>query len=142
MKYLHILSLGLFFLIGHSCSEKLEKEVMSVYPNGTPMLVNYYKDEGGKRYVAKEIRFYPNAEKSSEGGWTADNKKDGTWTQWFVNGEMWVEENYKRGSRHGAVSVWQENGEKEFEGEYTNDLPSGTWKFYDKKGNKIKEQKY
>jgi antitoxin component YwqK of YwqJK toxin-antitoxin module len=129
-----------FFLV--ACTEKLEKVVVSVYPNGTPMQVHYMKTINGKKTIVKETRFFPNAEKSSEGFWSPDNMKEGTWVQWYVTGDKWIEEEYKRDERNGAFTVWQENGEKEYEGQYTANKPSGTWKYYDKKGKKIKEQKF
>lgn len=125
-----------------SCSEKLEKKVVSVYPNGTPMLVEYTKKVNNKDVVIKETRFYPNGEKSSEGEWTVDSRKTGTWTQWYQNGEKWIEEQYDNGQKNGSLIEWRENGKKLYEGEFKNDKPSGTWKYYDEKGNKTNQENY
>lgn len=130
-----LISIGLM-----SCGNKLEKKIVSSYPNGTPMQIEYYRTEKGKQIVVKETRFFPNGEKSSEGEWTPDNKKDGKWKQWFSNGELWIEEEYKNGMKNGSSTVWQENGKKLYEGEYNEDKPTGTWKYYDSKGNISKKE--
>lgn len=142
MKIIILAFSSLLVMFLCACSDNLEKKVVSVYPNGTPTQVNYLKEINGKAVVVKETRFYPNGEKSSEGEWTPQNQKTGEWTQWFMNGEKWIEENYENGSRDGSFVVWRENGEKEYEGEYKDDMPAGTWKFFDKKGNKQREIKY
>jgi len=121
-----------FILIG--CNSKLEKKIVSSYPNGTPMEIDYLKTIGGKKVIVKETRFYPNGEKSSEGEWTADNKKCGTWTQWLPDGKKWVEEEYSDGKKNGSSIVYQANGKKLYDGEYEDDVASGTWTYYDKDG--------
>jgi antitoxin component YwqK of YwqJK toxin-antitoxin module len=126
------------FLI--SCAEKLEKKIVSTYPNGTPMLINYLKVINGKKVIAKETRFFPNGEKSSEGEWTSDSKKTGTWKQWFPNGKKWIEESYKDGKKDGESSVWVDNGNKLYEGEFKEDKPTGTWKYYDENGKITKKE--
>jgi len=138
-KYLSLIFLTVTML---SCKEKLEKQIVSSYPNGTPMQINYLKKINGKKIVVKETRFYPNGEKSSEGDWTPDNQKTGLWTQWNINGKKWIEENYQNGLKNGETVVWQKTGEKEYRGEYKDDSPSGKWTFYDAKGKKIKDVNY
>lgn len=140
MKMKNILGylIGCILLVG--CAEKLEKKIVSSYPNGTPMQIDYVKMVNGKKIIAKETRFFPNAEKSSEGEWTPESKKTGTWTQWFQNGKKWIEESYKDGKRDGVSTVWQENGEKLYQGEYKDDMPVGTWKYYDENGKITKKE--
>jgi len=127
-----------FILFG--CTDKLEKKIVSTYPNGTPMEIDYLKLVNGKKIIVKEARFYPNAEKSSEGEWTLDSKKCGTWTQWFQNGKKWIEESYNDGKRNGESTVWSEKGNKVYEGEYKDDMPCGTWKYYDANGKITKKE--
>ena len=122
------------------CNERLEKKIVSSYPNGTPMQIDYLKTVNGKKIIVKETRFYPNAEKSSEGEWTADNRKTGKWVQWFQNGQKWIEESYQDGKKDGESIVWQDNGNKVYEGEYKDDLPTGTWKYYDANGKISKKE--
>jgi len=98
--------------------------------------------QNNKEIIVKETRFYPNGEKSEEGGLNEAGKKHGVWTQWFANGEKWIEETYEDGMRTGEFTVWKENGLKEYEGSYKQDQPSGKWIFYDKKGNKDKVTNY
>ena len=135
-----IISCFVACLLFLSCSQKLEKKIVSTYPSGTPLLINYVKKVNGKEAIVKETRFFPNAEKSSEGEWTPDSKKTGTWTQWFQNGKKWIEETYSNGKRNGESVVWQENGKKLYEGEYKDDMPTGTWKYYDTDGKITKKE--
>jgi len=138
MKNLFICVLSCFLVLG--CSQKLEKKVVSSYPNGTPMQIDHLKLINGKKVVVKETRFYPNGEKSSEGEWTPDSKKCGTWTMWFQNGKKWIEESYADGKKNGESTVWTDNGNKVYEGEYKDDLPTGTWKYYDADGKISKKE--
>ena len=123
-----------------SCAEKLEKKIVSTYPNGTPMVVNYIKDVHGKKIISKETRFFPNGEKSSEGEWNGESQKTGTWKQWFPNGKKWIVENYKDGKKDGESIVWVNNGNKLYEGEFKDDKASGTWKYYDENGKISKKE--
>ena len=46
------------------------------------------------------------------------------------------------GVNHGKTTTWHENGEKYYEGFYTEGERSGVWKFWDENGEFIKEINY
>jgi len=121
-----------------SCRQHLEKEVVSTWPDGKPLKVQYYKKEGAKRTKVKEIRYYQNGQKEMEGEY-ADGKKTGLWTAWFESGLKQSEGHYENGLRNGKSVVWRRNGFKFYEGSYSKGKLHGTWIFYDTTGGRDKE---
>jgi len=124
-----------------ACDNGLKEKVVAKHLTNLPKIKEYYKDIDGKEVKIKEVRFFMNGEKESEGG-IKNGKKHNTWTFWYTNGEKWIEENYSEGLKNGAFTVWYENGEKNYEGEYDMGIPSGEWTFWDEKGTIVKKQQY
>jgi len=63
-----------------------------------------------------------------------DNKRDGMWTTWNLNGSIWSQCSYKNGDKHGMWKYWYNNHNHtlEQEGQYVNNVQHGTWKkWYD-----------
>ena len=52
--------------------------------------------------------------------YSAMNRKDGKWTEWYENGQKKSEENWKDGKREGKWTVWYENGQLMEENYYKN----------------------
>ena len=49
-----------------------------------------------------------------------DGKKEGKWTEWWINGQKKSEGNYKDGKLDGILTEWNNYGEKIFEATYKN----------------------
>ena len=58
-----------------------------------------------------------------------DDKKDGNYTEWDVNGNKRIEGRYSNGVRNGHWIQRYENGVIEEEGDYINDKKDGLWIF-------------
>ena len=39
-----------------------------------------------------------------------NGKRDGQWTWWYENGQMWYERNYTNDKREGKSTEWYEDG--------------------------------
>ena len=94
------------------------------HENGLPKAIKTYKVSKGKIELVKEIGWYENGQKRSEGTYK-DGEKDGLWTEWRENGQKRWEETYKGVDKYGDPirdgnwTEWYENGQKRRE---------GTWK--------------
>ena len=63
--------------------------------------------------------------------------------EFFEDGETLKLEVYlKDGLKNGSYREYYENGELKVKGKYKNDEPSGVWRFYDEKGKRIRKERY
>lgn len=143
MKNIFFVLLAFVVVVFSSCkSEVVEKEVVSTYPKGEPMIENIYKWVGNDRVLIREIHYYSNGVKEIEGEYNENAKKHGKWTYWHEGGQIWIEENYKDGVKNGTYTEWYKSGKKNFQGKYKNGLASGKWTFWDEHGKKIYSKNY
>ncbi|MFZ4741135.1 MAG: toxin-antitoxin system YwqK family antitoxin [Bacteroidales bacterium] len=112
--------------------------VTEIYPNGSPYHVICTKS--GEQ-MASELFFYPSY-KLQMIGTSLNNQRDGKWSYWYENGNLWSEGYYKNGVNDSIRNVWFENGQKRYEGLYRNGKETGKWKFYDEKGKFANEVDY
>jgi antitoxin component YwqK of YwqJK toxin-antitoxin module len=57
-----------------------------------------------------------NGGKEKEVGWEND-ELDGSWKEWYMNGQIRVKGSYTKGREHGEWIYWYQNGEKMIEAE-------------------------
>lgn len=81
----------------------------------------------------KSQSFYPDEGLAEEISWSND-KKEGTWKQYFDNGKLKLSGEYRNDQLHGAYVVYYPDGKKETEGFYRNDIPDGKWIHYNNDG--------
>ncbi|MFZ4401657.1 MAG: toxin-antitoxin system YwqK family antitoxin [Bacteroidales bacterium] len=112
--------------------------VTEIYSNGSPYHVIYTKP--GEK-MTTEIFFYPSY-KIQMLGTSINNQREGKWSYWYENGNLWSEGYYKNAENDSIRSVWYENGNKRYEGLYRNGKEAGKWKFYEEKGQLAKEVDY
>lgn len=132
---------ALFLLILSACKPSIVKEVVQAYPDGSPKIVRFFKEADRNKTLVKEILYHPNHQKYMEGEYK-NNKRDGLWTSWYQNGNKWSEGIFKEGLDDGYRYIFHENGKKQIEGNYKDGKKVGVWKFYDDKGNFIKEENF
>ncbi len=91
-----------------------------------------------KRYRHEE--YYPQTgkRKSSEEVYYDDRWspiRHGQMTAWYENGQRQVEGHWSDGRRVGQWQAWHENGQPWVQGEYdNNEQAQGTWQYYDPQG--------
>lgn len=139
LSFLFILLFSIFL---HACQQYENSEITMYYPDSIPKIKVFYKYFGNDLYIAKEIRYHPNGQIESEGGYNNSGLKQGKWQYYFDNGENWLQESYYDGKKHGKVIEWYKSGKKMYQGEYYNDLPDGTWTVWDENGKKMSSEKY
>ena len=100
--------LGIFFLL-LSCTKE---EIVEKYDNGEAKLVHYYKEENGKKIKVKEIRYYDNKQKRSEGEFDKEGNKIGEWTFYFSTGNKFATADFT-GSETGKGWIVYDNKGKE-----------------------------
>ncbi|MBK8809061.1 MAG: hypothetical protein IPO21_21495 [Bacteroidales bacterium] len=133
--------MALIVCLFSACSSGLEEHVLSQYPNGTPMQIEFYLKNDSLKVPVKEVRYNLDGEKEHEG--TFENgKKHGLWKSWYTNGEKKSEYNFSAGMKNGEFTEWYDNGNIMFQGSYANDMPSGRWIFWNIEGKLEREKQY
>lgn len=131
--------LSVFLLIQLTSCSKTIKVVEETYPDGSPKLEKFYIEKSEtEKILQKEITYYSNKQKQSEGEFK-DDKRHGKWTFWYSNGNKWSEGYFDNGLDDGERNMWYENGQIRIEGKYDKGKQVGIWKFWDEKGNLVKE---
>lgn len=139
MKKIAFALFALYVLV--ACSTYEEEKIVGKYENGTPIKVECYNTVNGEKQKVKEIRYFPNGEKEFEAEYL-NGELNGESRQWYKNGNLWVEEGYLNGLKHGPFIVYTDNGDKSFAGEYDEGTKTGQWDFWDNNGNLVKSEKY
>lgn len=140
MKPIHLFALIPMLLLS-GCKEKLDQEVTSTWPDGSPQKVAFYQGKQDNRIKVKEIKYYQGGKKEMEGEFKGD-KKEGHWITWFENGRKQSEGFFRNDLRDGKAIVWRENGFKFYEGTYSMGKLHGSWVLYDTDGSRLKEILY
>ena len=154
----NFLIISLFFLIV-GCP-KLIDEPSLIEKNGV-----MYLPQSDKPYSG-DVSKLDNFGKTLLKGTYKNGKKDGLWTQWYVNGQkdfedlwkdgnldglstFWYEDGqkmgegtYKNGNRVGLYTQWFENGQKEYEETYKGGKEDRLWTWWYENGKKLKEETY
>ena len=68
-------------------------------------------------YGETETDYYENGQIKIEANYK-DEKKDGKWTSWYENGQIKLERNYKDDHIDGKWTEWDENGQIKSEAIY------------------------
>ncbi len=138
MRVAKVICLIGIILTAFSCSVKLEKDIETIWPDGSSHKVVYYEMKKGKKSKVREERFYESGDKEMIGEFNGI-KKEGDWMYWYVDGKKWSQASYSNDLKEGKAIVWRENGNKNYEGEYLTGKPHGLWIFYDIDGSRLKE---
>jgi len=134
-KVLNITLIILFAILASNCSHKPIEEITATHDDGSPKIVKYF-DEGEKgRILVKEIHYYADGKKKLEGSYK-NTQRDGLWTSWYANGNIWSQSEYTDGIENGLYVVYHENGSKYYEGHYKKGNRVGKWTFWDLGGKK------
>jgi len=137
----HINAIGVLLVMSLllvACKNKLKREVVETFDDGSPKKESYYTLKAENKEVIKEIQYYENGQKKYV-GYFKKGKKDGMWIFWFENGKKSSEGYFLEGLRTGAASVFHENGRIFYKGEYLEGQKNGKWEFYNEEGHKINE---
>lgn len=128
-KYIFICLL----IIASSCTEK--KETKKIKKDTIENLIEY------KDGIYTE--YYPGRKKIKITGAQDKNKvRDGKWVLLSENGNEMSVTYFEKGLREGHTVVKHPNGKINYAGEYHLNEQVGIWKFYDLKGNLIREENY
>jgi antitoxin component YwqK of YwqJK toxin-antitoxin module/Tfp pilus assembly protein PilF len=118
----------------------------ATYDKGRLREIKFFDNTGKQisstttRKGAANITFY-NADgvKTSEGSFDKEGFKQGTFTDYFPTGKVSTISNWKDGELHGSYLMYEPNGNKIYEGNYSNDNEDGFIRRYYHNG-KIKEE--
>ena len=94
-----------------SCGDNLVEEVKERYDDGKLKVVEYYKKVGNNQELVKKREYYKNGNIDREVNYK-DGKKEGKWTTYYENGQIYEEVNYKDGKEDGLGLNGQKIGRK------------------------------
>jgi antitoxin component YwqK of YwqJK toxin-antitoxin module len=134
------LILTLLLFLFSSCKPE-HKVVEESYPDGSPKRVCVYKGKGENRELIREMTYYPNKRMQMEGNYK-ESMRDGKWTYWHENGNLWSEGWFKKGKSDGKRTTYFDNGKIRYTGIYKDDVRTGKWSFYDENGRLLQEVDY
>ncbi|MGM0503761.1 MAG: toxin-antitoxin system YwqK family antitoxin, partial [Bacteroidota bacterium] len=124
--------------------EKFDKNenliFQGTYFNQKPIGVHRYFDKKGNVIQSKTYDAYHQL--ISEGIVQLDGKKQGTWIDYYPDGNIKAKGYYQNGIKSGKWIFYFPNGNIEQTGTYTNGKLSGRWKWYFKNGQLRKEEFY
>ncbi len=63
-----------------------------------------------------------------------NGKREGTWTAWYPNGDVFQKVDFVRDKKHGTWIQWGPDGRKKFEHQYRDDRLDGTSTVYNADG--------
>ena len=132
-----LLFLATVLLLG-SCAEKLTEKVERSFSDGKPQLVRYY-DKSNQ--CLKETEYYETGQVKMEGR-LKDDKREGEWKAYLRDGRIWSIDTFKNGELEGPSTVYWENCNLRWEGNYKAGVHCGYWRFYDEQGNFVRDREY
>lgn len=121
------------------------------YPNGKVKTVGSYigdVPEGIRREYAEngEVKAaftYRKGKIIAEGIIDDEGVKDGPWKEFYDDGQLRSEGNYRNGNRIGKWRFYHPNNNLEQEGNYNNQgNPDGTWKWYYDDNSLLREESF
>ena len=135
-KYFIILVIITAYL--SACNGYKRSEVVLYYlPDSIPQMKVYYKEKGGKEYIAKEDKFFRNGQIMQSAYYDENHKKTGKWTTYLANGKIQSIEHYKDDMLNGKFIEYYPTGKKMYEANYKMGLPDGKWIIYNSDGKLI-----
>lgn len=69
-------------------------------------------------------------------------RRNGECQYFYPTGKLQSDDFFIGGLIDGSTTVYFDNGQKEYEGIYTQGKPSGIWKFYDKTGKLVRSKDF
>ncbi len=115
--------------------------VIEKYANGVSRRVQTFKKVDGKLVPVYEKVFYDDGKLNQEGP-LKDGKRTGHWKSYYRDGILWSEGDFVDGVAEGTTITYYPNGKKRYEGQFKNGHKEGTWKFWNEKGEFVKNVEF
>ncbi len=115
-------------------------KISGTYRNDVPEGIRREYNEEGQ--VVKSFIFR-NGIMTGEGIILEDGSRDGHWKEYYEDGSLRSEGDYKTGKPVGAWKYYYQDGKIEQEGKYTaSGKLTGTWKWFHRNGQELLEEDY
>lgn len=133
-----VILLGILFF---ACAAKELRVVESLWNNGNPKVVKYYKGEEECENLVRIEECYEDGQVRLAGS-VQEGQRNGLWKYFFEDGKIWTEAYYIHGELDGAYTVYYKKGAIRYRGVYRNGQREGEWLFFDEEGRQIKSIDY
>ncbi len=111
--------------------------VVEKYASGINRKVQTFKKINGTLQPIYEKTFYDDGKLSQEGS-LQNGKREGHWKSYYRDGTLWSEGDFEKGVAEGITITYYPNGKKRYEGQFKNGQKTGVWKFWNDKGEFVK----
>ena len=128
MKNIYILPLILFII---SCGETVREDITERYDNGEKKKIMKFVGEGSEKVMVEKVSYSQNGDTLI---WEKPLDKMKMVREYFFNGQIWKEVNYKDGKEDGKWTGYYENGQIRLERNYKYGKQHGKWIGYHKNG--------
>jgi len=110
--------------------------------DGLTVRNDIYRDaESGERYTGHAVLRWPDGSLRKEADFI-DGMFDDKMTWWYENGQKELEDHYVENLRHGTHRAWHENGQLMAQGESTHGQRQGSWLWWHDNGRLAEETVY
>ncbi|HRW85781.1 MAG TPA: hypothetical protein P5180_10145 [Bacteroidales bacterium] len=110
------------------------------FRNNIPVGVHREYDASGK--VKNSFHYNDNGLLLSEGIIDEAGNRNGTWKDFYPDGNVMAEGSYNDNRRTGLWKFYTASGKTEQTGFYNNGRPDGLWKWYYENGSILREEEY
>ena len=99
--------------------------------------VGYYKNGAveHEKDTDRNVFYYKNGKLLGEGNKNKNDELEGLFKEYYKNGKLKRESNYKNGEEDGVFKQYHKNGRLAIQGEYLGGVKVDNWSYYDKRGN-------
>lgn len=113
-----------------ACDSGIKKST-TTYSDGKPLRISFVDTTDGKSDTVRIEEYWPNGNKRIAGSYK-NNKREGEWTYWFENGNVWSKGYFMDGLSHGKFDIYKDDGSRYLQSSYKKGIPHGCWTFFDK----------
>jgi antitoxin component YwqK of YwqJK toxin-antitoxin module len=134
----HLLLIGTFtVLLFFSCSQESNWKNTHYYPSGKVSAAKEYQIVDEDTVFIYERIFYENGKVKIEGP-LKNEKRNGQWKSYFVDGKDWSQTSFKDGEMEGETVSYYKNGKIRYSGMYEMGKVAGKWAWFDSTGTLIR----
>ena len=127
-KSIYIL-LSLFLI--SNCGEIVREEITERYDDGEKKTIMKFVGEGSKKVMVEKVSYSQNGDTLI---WEKPLDKMKMVREYFFNGQIWKEVNYKGGKEDGRYTDYDEYGQIRNERNYKDGEKDGKWTVYYENG--------
>ncbi len=122
-----------------NCGDKVREEITERYEDGNKKTIMKFKGSGSEKVMVEKVSYSQNGDTLI---WEKPLDKMKMVREYFFNGQIWKEVNYKGGKEDGRYTDYDEYGQIRNERNYKDGEKDGKWTVYYENGQIGSEGNY